>query len=82
MNLIRPIKKVKRFFYPYATIGYTHCVFIDNYGQYISSALDNFTDMKICFNMVESGQVDLFDIAIFTEKDKDLYDKLIEKLKT
>lgn len=61
-------------------IEYVYIIFFDNYGNfYPGDYLDDFQFMSVYLDMETGEQIEYYDIALFTEKDKDIFQNLIKQ---
>jgi hypothetical protein len=63
-------------------IGYTHMILFDNYGNLIKDfIINNITEFNYFCNLLLTDIIEYYDIALFTEKDFDIYQTLIKQYK-
>lgn len=64
-------------------LGYQKAIFYDNYGRFlISIDTNSFNHIEQLTRYIKNrkGKIDYYDIALFAEKDLDVYEKLIQEL--
>lgn len=65
------------------SLGYQKAISYDNYGRFLISIDVNFfkhIEQLTRYIKNRKGKIDYYDIALFTEKDLDVYEKLIQEL--